>query len=102
MHADVQKYLEFKAVDGSYVLNRGKVEKVPATPGEALRSNLLGLIEKGRVRFFLRYTLTLVGLRTAHCLQYESQPQSQISLPYLGTFTVLTGIAIALRMRTCL
>lgn len=28
IHTDVTKYLEFKAVDGSYVLNRGRVEKV--------------------------------------------------------------------------
>ena len=28
VHTDVTKYLEFKAVDGSYVLNKGRVEKV--------------------------------------------------------------------------
>lgn len=28
IHTDVTKYLEFKAVDGSYVLNKGRVEKV--------------------------------------------------------------------------
>ena len=27
VHTDVTKYLEFKAVDGSYVLNKGRVEK---------------------------------------------------------------------------
>lgn len=54
IHTNVTRYLEFKAVDGSYVLNRGRVEKVPATDMEALRSSLLGLFEKRRARkFFL-------------------------------------------------
>ena len=51
---DVTKYLEFKPADGSYVLNKGRVEKVPASDYEALRSPLLGLFEKRRARnFFL-------------------------------------------------
>ena len=51
---DVTKYLEFKPADGSYVLNKGRVEKVPATDYEALKSSLLGLFEKRRARnFFL-------------------------------------------------
>ena len=53
VHTDVTKYLEFKAVDGSYVLSKGRVEKVPATDYEALRSPLLGLFEKRRLRSFL-------------------------------------------------
>lgn len=28
IHTDVTKYLEFKSVDGSYVFNKGRVEKV--------------------------------------------------------------------------
>jgi Rab GDP dissociation inhibitor len=54
VHTDVTKYLEFKAVDGSFVLSKGRVEKVPATDMEALRSPLMGLFEKRRARnFFL-------------------------------------------------
>lgn len=54
VYTDVTKYLEFKAVDGSYVLNKGKIYKVPATDMEALRSPLMGLFEKRRARnFFL-------------------------------------------------
>lgn len=30
IHTDVTKYLEFKSVDGSYVFNKGRVEKVGA------------------------------------------------------------------------
>ena len=53
VHTDVVKYLEFKAVDGSYVLVKGAVSKVPATDWEALRSPLMGLFEKRRAGEFL-------------------------------------------------
>lgn len=48
----VHRYLEFKAVDGSYVYNGGSVCKVPATDMEALRSSLMGFFEKRRARKF--------------------------------------------------
>lgn len=50
--ADVTKYLEFKAVDGSFVLSKNGVQKVPATDMEAFRSPLMGLLEKNRARKF--------------------------------------------------
>ncbi|KAG8364156.1 hypothetical protein BUALT_Bualt19G0097600 [Buddleja alternifolia] len=54
IHANVTKYLHFKAVDGSFVYNKGKIHKVPATDVEALKSPLMGLLEKRRARkFFL-------------------------------------------------
>jgi Rab GDP dissociation inhibitor len=52
LHTDVVKYLEFKAVDGSFVLNKGKIHKVPASDMEALKSPLMGLFEKRRARSF--------------------------------------------------
>ncbi|KAL6560735.1 hypothetical protein OROGR_004294 [Orobanche gracilis] len=73
IHANVTKYLHFKAVDGSFVYNKGKalielrdsklefnyysntarvVYKVPATDVEALKSPLMGLFEKRRARKF--------------------------------------------------
>lgn len=55
LHTDVVKYLEFKAVDGSYVLQKGKIHKVPADDGEALRSALMGIFEKRRARNFFLY-----------------------------------------------
>jgi Rab GDP dissociation inhibitor len=55
IHTDVTKYLQFKAVDGSYVLNKGKIYKVPATDGEALKSSLLGFFEKFRAKKFFVY-----------------------------------------------
>ncbi|XP_050204339.1 guanosine nucleotide diphosphate dissociation inhibitor At5g09550-like [Mercurialis annua] len=55
IHTDVTKYLNFKAVDGSYVYNKGKIHKVPANDVEALKSPLMGLFEKRRARKFFIY-----------------------------------------------
>ncbi|CAL5391403.1 unnamed protein product [Camellia sinensis] len=55
IHTDVTKYLYFKAVDGSYVFNKGKVHKVPATDMEAIKSPLMGIFEKRRAGKFLSY-----------------------------------------------
>jgi len=52
---DVTRYLEFKAVDGSFVVHQGKVYKVPSTGAEALKSSLMGLLEKRRCQKFLEY-----------------------------------------------
>jgi len=52
---DVTRYLEFKSVDGSFVVNGGKVYKVPSTSGEALKSPLMGILEKRRCGKFLEY-----------------------------------------------
>ena len=37
-HLKVTRYLDFTLVDGSYVTKDGKVQKVPASAGEALLS----------------------------------------------------------------
>ncbi|URE44690.1 Rab GDP dissociation inhibitor [Musa troglodytarum] len=55
VHTNVTKYLSFKTVDGSYVFNKGKIHKVPATDMEALKSSLMGLFEKRRARNFFIY-----------------------------------------------
>ncbi|MEW5298184.1 MAG: hypothetical protein WDW36_001335 [Sanguina aurantia] len=55
LHTDVVKYLEFKAVDGSFVLSKGKIHKVPASDMEALKSPLMGLFEKRRAGKFFQY-----------------------------------------------
>ena len=50
---DVVKYLEFKAVDGSFVQDKyKKIQKVPSNDVEALKSSLMGLFEKRRARSF--------------------------------------------------
>jgi len=56
LHTDVTRYLEFKAVEGSYVYRRGgKIYKVPATDTEALTSSLIGLLDKNRARKFFGF-----------------------------------------------
>jgi Rab GDP dissociation inhibitor len=52
---DVTRYLEFKAVDGSFVVQGGKVHKIPSNKEEALKSSLLGMFEKKNVASFLSY-----------------------------------------------
>jgi len=52
---DVTRYLEFKAVDGSFVVNGTTVYKVPSTSGEALKSSLMGILEKRRCGKFLEF-----------------------------------------------
>jgi Rab GDP dissociation inhibitor len=53
LHTNVTRYLEFKCVEGSYVLKGKKIEKVPATDKEALNSNLMGFFEKRACKNFL-------------------------------------------------
>jgi len=52
---DVTRYLEFKAVDGSFVVHGGKVYKVPSTGAEALKSSLMGILEKRRCQKFFEF-----------------------------------------------
>ena len=52
VHTGVHKYLDFKAVDGSYVVKQGKTYKVPANDMDALKSSLMGVFEKRRARLF--------------------------------------------------
>jgi len=52
---DVTRYLEFKAVDGSFVVNGDKVYKIPSTSAEALKSSLMGILEKRRCAKFLEF-----------------------------------------------
>ena len=54
IHTGVTRYLEFKSVEGSYVMGKsGKISKVPADEREALSSDLMGLFEKRRFKNFL-------------------------------------------------
>jgi len=62
LHTKVTRYLEWKCVDASYVLQHQKggmfsnaknvIAKVPATDSEAIKSSLMGLFEKKRCRDF--------------------------------------------------
>jgi len=53
LHTDVTRYLQFKSVDGSYVVKDTKVMKVPANEVEALGTSLMGFFEKRRFKDYL-------------------------------------------------
>jgi len=55
LHTDVTRYLQFKSIEGSYVLKDSKIMKVPATEKEALSSSLMGFFEKNRFKNYLVY-----------------------------------------------
>jgi len=69
-----------RGVDGSFVLNKGRVEKVPATDYEALRSPLMGLFEKRRARsFFMCAPGAEVQLAVALVLQDPAGAQRLVA-----------------------
>jgi len=54
IHTGVTRYLEFKSIEGSYVMGKGgKISKVPADEKEALATDLMGIFEKRRFKNFL-------------------------------------------------
>ncbi|KAI0478818.1 rab GDP-dissociation inhibitor [Xylariaceae sp. FL0804] len=59
---DVTRYLEFKQVAGSYVQQssgpKATVAKVPSDAGEALKSPLMGIFEKRRMKSFVEWVGT--------------------------------------------
>ncbi|KAL7899191.1 GDP dissociation inhibitor [Trichoderma sp. SZMC 28014] len=59
---DVTRYLEFKQVAGSYVQqgngSKATVAKVPSDAAEALKSPLMGLFEKRRMKSFIEWVGT--------------------------------------------
>lgn len=59
---DVTRYLEFKQVTGSYVQQgsgpKATVAKVPSDAGEALKSPLMGIFEKRRMKSFIEWVGT--------------------------------------------
>ncbi|OAA47732.1 rab GDP-dissociation inhibitor [Metarhizium rileyi] len=59
---DVTRYLEFKQVAGSFVqqgaANKATVAKVPSDAGEALKSPLMGIFEKRRMKSFIEWVGT--------------------------------------------
>lgn len=56
---DVTRYLEFKQVAGSYVQQgsgpKATVAKVPSDAAEALKSPLMGIFEKRRMKSFIEW-----------------------------------------------
>ena len=57
IHTNVTRYLEFKSVEGSYVLKEGQVYKVPSNATEALNTKLMGMIQKQKYKSMLTYVV---------------------------------------------
>ena len=65
LKTNVSQYLEWKAVDGTFVYQfdkggmlskaKGVIHKVPATTTEALKSDLMGMFEKNRCKKFFQF-----------------------------------------------
>lgn len=80
---DVTRYLEFKQVAGSFVQqgsgSKATVAKVPSDAGEALRSSLMGIFEKRRMKSFIEWVGTFnlddstshKGLNIRNCTMKE-------------------------------
>jgi len=62
IHTGVHNYMEFKAVDGSFVYSSkaAKICKVPATPEDAMKSSLMGMMEKTRM---VQFTLWVAKVK---------------------------------------
>jgi Rab GDP dissociation inhibitor len=54
----VQRYMEFRVVNCSFVYKGKKIHKVPSSAGEAATSSLMGLFEKNRCKNFFSYCQT--------------------------------------------
>ena len=67
---DVTRYLEFRQVAGSYVQQgsgpKATVAKVPSDAGEALRSSLMGIFEKRRMKGFIEWIGTFNAADSAN------------------------------------
>jgi len=101
LHTQVTKYLEFKSVTGSFVVQSGKVHKVPSTPAEALSSGLLGLFQKRRFRTFLQFASSYdeKDPKTHEGLNLDKMTTRQLFEYYKleDTTQQFTGHAIALQ-----
>lgn len=55
VHTNVTRYIEFKQIAGSYVYRSGRIAKVPSNEIEAIKSSLMGIFEKRRMKRFLEF-----------------------------------------------
>jgi Rab GDP dissociation inhibitor len=111
LHTKVTKYLEWKCVDSSFVAQyqkaglmkkeKLKVCKVPSNDMEALKSSLMGLLEKKRCMGFYKFieNCELEDPSTWNKLDLKKQTMSEVYKKYsLGTDTIdFLGHAVALQ-----
>lgn len=85
IHTGVANYMEFKPVDGSFVYSSkaGKVCKVPSTPEDAMKSSLMGMMEKTRM---MQFTLWVAKVKLSDRASWVAGTISKTKLP-LDTMT---------------
>jgi len=85
IHTGVHNYMEFKAVDGSFVYSNkaGKVCKVPAGPEDAMKSSLMSMMEKTRM---VQFTLWVSKCKLSDRSTWKAGTISKTSLA-LDTMT---------------
>ena len=86
---DVTRYLEFKQVAGSYVQqgsgSKATVAKVPSDAAEALRSPLMGIFEKRRMKSFIEW-VGQFDLKDSATHKGNKQPPSPVTLAVSAFF----------------
>jgi len=60
LHTKVTRYLEFKSVQGSYVMKDDAIWKVPSTASEALSTGLMGMFQKRKFKNYLTWVQNYV------------------------------------------
>ena len=65
----VTKYIEFAAVDKSFVYTSGKIYKVPVTPAEAIRTSLVGFFQKTPPSFVCHVFKQIRKPRGTNCVK---------------------------------
>jgi len=85
IHTGVHNYMEFKAVDGSFVYSSraSKICKVPATPEDAMKSSLMGMMEKTRM---VQFTLWVAKVKLSDRETWKAGTITKKALP-LDTMT---------------
>lgn len=85
IHTGVHNYMEFKAVDGSFVYSSkaSKICKVPATPEDAMKSSLMSMMEKTRM---VQFTLWVAKVKLSDRESWKAGTISKKHLP-LDTMT---------------
>lgn len=106
----VDKYLEWKTVDGSFVYQYqtgglfskkgGKIFKVPSNDSEALKSSLMGMFEKKRCRNFFIYIagVDIEDPSTWKDIDLNTQPMSDVFAKYKLESNTIDFIGHAISM----
>lgn len=102
VRSKVTRYLEFKSINGSYVVKKGKPYKVPSNAKEALASGLMGPFQKRYFRNFIQWVTNYdeKDPSTHKGLDVDKATSAEVFKHFSldGNTILFTGHALALRM----